>query len=73
MKSYNNMPPEQRPAQRLVDRFNADEQLWQSLAWKRRLRRKLHPRMAAKQRELLDLLEFAKACPPQDCIGQPIR
>jgi hypothetical protein len=36
---------------------------------KRRRRRKLHPRMSAKLRRQLDMLEFAGARPPQDCIG----
>lgn len=55
--------------QHLVAQFNADEQLWRSLAHKRRRRRKLYPRMRVKDRKLLDRLEFAAARPPQDCVG----
>jgi hypothetical protein len=51
-----------------VAQFNVDEELWFSLESKRR-RRKLHPRMSAKLKRQLDLLEFARARPPQDCIG----
>jgi hypothetical protein len=70
MKSYNNLPPHQHQIQRLGDQFNADERLWRSLAGERRLRRKGQPRLSAKQRRLLDLLEFSKARPPQDCVSQ---
>jgi hypothetical protein len=31
MKSFNNLPPEQHPVQRLVDQFNEDEQRRQDL------------------------------------------
>lgn len=76
MRPYNNLPPPQRSIQRLTDQFNADERLWRSLAEKRgerRLRRKGQPRLSAKQHRLLDLLEFANARPPQDCIGGMMR
>jgi len=69
LKAYNNPPQQQRLAQRLLDQFNADEQLWRSLAWKRIQRRRLHPHLSAKRHSLLDLLEFDKSRPPQDCIG----
>ena len=69
-KSYNNLPVEQHQVQRLVDEYNADEQLWQSLAWERVHRLWLQPHLSAKQHRLLDLLEFAKARPSQDCIGK---
>jgi hypothetical protein len=72
MNPYYNLPPEQRMTQRLVDQFNADERLWKKLEPSRRLRRKLRPRLSKKQLEKLDLAEFAKAKPPQDCIGQRI-
>jgi hypothetical protein len=64
-----NIPPKQRRIQQLVAQFNADEELWFSLESKRHHRRKLHPRMSAKLRRQLDLLEFASARPPQDCVG----
>jgi hypothetical protein len=64
-----NISPKQRRIQQLVAQFNADEELWLSLESKRHHRRKLHPRMSAKLRRQLDLLEFASARPPQDCVG----
>ena len=69
MKQYYNVPPSQSQVQQLVDQFNADERLWRSLEPKRRRRRKGRLRLSAKQHRLLDLLEFAKAHPPQDCVG----
>jgi hypothetical protein len=69
MKPYVSVSREQRRAQEIVNRFNADEYLWSSLESKRRRRRKLHRRMPAELRKQLDLLEFAAARPPQDCIG----
>jgi hypothetical protein len=70
MNPYYNLPPEQRMTQRLVDQFNADERLWKKLEPKRRARRKVRPRPSRKGLKKLDLLEFAKARSPQDCIGQ---
>jgi hypothetical protein len=64
-----NIAPKQRRIQQLVAQFNVDEELWFSLESKRRCRRKLFPRMSAKLRRQLDMLEFASARPPQDCIG----
>ena len=63
------LPASQQFVQRLADQFNSEEQLWESLESLRRLRRKLHPRMKARKRKALDLLDFAKAQPPRDCIG----
>jgi hypothetical protein len=70
MNPYYNLPPEQRPTQRLVDQFNADERLWKKLEPKRRARRKLRPRRSRKKLLKIDLVEFAKARRPQDCIGE---
>ena len=70
MNLYYNLPSKQRRVQRLVTLFNTDEQLWESLKGKRRLRRTLFPWLSKKQQEQLDLLDFAKACPPQDCVGR---
>src|SRR5947208_405472 len=70
MNPYYNLPPEQRRTQRLVDQFNADEKLWKKLEPKRRARRKLRPRRSRKELKKIDLFEFAKARPPQDCIGE---
>lgn len=69
MNPYYNLPPEQRRVQQLVALFNADELLWRSLEDKRRHRRRLCPRISAKLRKQLDLLDFARARPPQDCVG----
>jgi len=55
--------------QRLADQFNADERLWKKLEPRRRLRRKAKPRLSRKKLKKLALAEFAKARPPQDCIG----
>jgi hypothetical protein len=70
MKSYNNLPPQQRSTQRLADRFNADEGVWRSLEGKRQHRRKVDPGHAKKLHKQLDQLEFAKARPSEDCIGE---
>ena len=69
---YYNLPPEQRATQRLVDQFNADERLWRKLEPRRRARRKLLPRLSKNKLKRLDVLEFARARPPQECIGQRI-
>ena len=69
MRPYYNLPAEQRRVQQLVVEFNTDEQLWRSLERKRVLRRKLHARLPARHRKQLDLLDFAVARAPQDCIG----
>jgi len=69
MKSYNNLPPQQHLTQRLADQFNAAERLWRNLEGKRKRLRELGPRMPEKSHKQLDLLEFAKTRPPQDCIG----
>jgi hypothetical protein len=70
MTSYYHLPHEQRRVQQLVAQFSADEQLWRSLEAKRRRRRNVHPRMSAKLRCQLDLVEFASSRPLQDCVGQ---
>ncbi|MBI3596551.1 MAG: hypothetical protein HY203_05295 [Nitrospirae bacterium] len=72
MKSYNNLPPQQRLTQRLADQFNADERLWRGLEGKRKRRRELGPRLSKKRHKQLDQLEFAKARPSQDCISVEI-
>jgi hypothetical protein len=69
MNLYYNLPPEERRVQRLVTVFNKDEQVWESLEGKRRLRRKLFPSLSKKRQTQLDLLDFANARPPQDCVG----
>jgi len=56
--------------QHLVDQFNTDERLWRKLEPKRRARRKVRPRLSRKKLKQLALLEFAKARPQPDCVGQ---
>jgi hypothetical protein len=70
MNPYYNLPPEQRMAQRLVDYYNANARLWKKLEPKRRARRKLLSRLSEKKLRELDLLEFSRARPPQECIGR---
>ena len=55
---------------KLVEQFSADERLWKKLEPRRRARRKLRPRRSPITLKKLDLAEFAKAKPPQDCISQ---
>ena len=68
MNLYYNLSPEQRLVQRLITLFNADEQLWQRLEGKRRLRRRILPRLSPKLQKQLDLLDFGRARPPQACV-----
>jgi len=70
MHLYYNLPPEQRRVQRLVTGFNTDEQLWQRLDGKRRLRRRLFPWLSRKRQKQLDLYDFAKSRELQDCVGR---
>jgi hypothetical protein len=69
MSLYYNFVPTQRRVQQLVELFNKNEQLWESLETQPRLRRRLFQRLSPKVRKQLDLLDFAMACPPQDCVG----
>jgi len=64
-----NLPPEQRIVQRLVNQFNADEDLWHKLRVKRCLRRLSHRKLSPKRHELLDLIDLLAARLPQDLIG----
>jgi len=70
MNPYYNLPPEQRLTQCLVDQFNSDERLWKKLEPRRRARRKLRPNLSKKNLKKLELDDFAKARPPQECIAQ---
>lgn len=70
MTPYSHLPPAQRRVQRLVAQFNADGQLWRSLEPTRRRHHKMHPRMSARLRRQLDLLDFANSRPLRDCVGQ---
>jgi hypothetical protein len=69
MNSCYNIPAEQRRVQQLVTQFNAEEEVWLRLKDNRRLRRRLCPDLSEKNHRQLDLLEYAAAQPPQDCIG----
>lgn len=73
MNRYDNLPPEQRWTQRLVDQFNSDERLWESLELRRPVRRKARPRLSRRKNLALDLLEFARIRPVQDCIADEAR
>ena len=64
-----NLPAGQQVVQTFADQFNTDERLWESLEPLRKLRQTLHPRMKARKRKELDLLDFAKAQAPKDCVG----
>ena len=70
MTPHYHLLPEQRRVQQIVAQFNADEQLWRSLESKRWRRRKMYPKIPAKLRRQLDILEFANSRPSQDCVGQ---
>ena len=72
MNPYYNLPLEQRANQRFIDQFNSDERLWRKVMRRRRLRRKLLRCLGPKTLKQLDLLEFANARPPRDCIGQSV-
>ena len=68
MDRYHHFDSEQRRVQRVVDRFNTDEQVWRRLEPRRRLRRALRSHQARLHE--LDLGDFARARPPEDCIGE---
>jgi len=70
MDCHHNLPPEQRRVQRIVDRFNADEQIWRRLEPRRRLRRAIRKHLTETQLRKLDLREFASSRPPEDCVGE---
>ena len=63
MDPYYNLPSHQEAGQRLIDQFNAAERLWESLEWKRRLRRAIHPKLSKKKQQSFDLLDFERAQP----------
>jgi hypothetical protein len=65
-----NLPVEQHRVQRVVDRFNAAEQVWRRLEPRRRLRRAVRRDLSEAQLRELDLRDFTRARPPEDCIGE---
>ena len=73
MNLYYNLPLEQRATQRLVEQYNADERLWEKLEPRRRARRKLLTVLSEEKLKKLDLLEFARARPPQECVGHCVK
>ncbi len=64
-----NLASTQRRAQVVAAQFNAAEELWRSLELKRLRRRELCPDLSAEIQIQLDLLDFAMAQSPKDCIG----
>jgi hypothetical protein len=70
MNLYYNLPSKQRRVQQIVTLFNTDEQLWESLGGKRRLRRGLFPWLSRRRQKQFDLLDFANTRPLQDCVGR---
>lgn len=68
--NYPNLPRNQHDIQRLVDQFNADEAHWRSLEPRRRLRRRILRRLKKKEHRALDLLEFPRLRPADDCIAR---
>lgn len=69
MNAYTHLPLTQRRTQQIVDQFNAAEELWRSLETKRLRRRELYPDLSRQLQKQLDLLDFANAQLPEDCIG----
>ncbi|TMA82757.1 MAG: hypothetical protein E6J74_37135 [Deltaproteobacteria bacterium] len=69
MISYFNLPLAQRKTQQIAAQFNAAEEIWRSLELKRLRRRELCPDLSAEIQIQLDLLDFAMAQSPKDCIG----
>jgi len=69
MISYFNLPLAQRKTQQFAAQFNAAEEIWRSLELKRLRRRELCPDLSAEIQIQLDLLDFAMAQSPKDCIG----
>jgi hypothetical protein len=70
MMNYPNLLRNQHEIQRILDQFNADETRWRSLEPRQRLRRKILRRLKKKEHRALDLLEFAKLRPADDCIAR---
>jgi hypothetical protein len=69
MNAYTHLPLTQRRTQQIVDQFNATEELSRSLETKRLRRRELYPDLSPELQKQLDLLDFANAQLPLDCIG----
>jgi hypothetical protein len=72
MNAHPNIPAAQHRVQSLVDKFNADERVWERLQPRRLTRRKLLRGASKKKLRELDLREYAKARPPEDCIGNMV-
>jgi hypothetical protein len=64
-----NLPLTQRRTHQVTAQFNAAEELWRRLEVKRLRRRELCPDLAPELQFQLDLLDFANARSPEDCIG----
>jgi hypothetical protein len=68
-RRYPNLTSRQQRTQFLVDLFNADERLWGKLLFRREKRRKKLRNVSKKLQKRLDLLEFRRVRPPDDCVG----
>ena len=71
MSSYSYLPAQQQSLQRVVNLFNSDEAFWRKLAGRRKRRRELLLQLSSRNHEALDLVEFARRRPPDDCVGSP--
>ena len=69
MITYFSLPAAQRKTQQIADQFNAAEELWSRLAAKWLGRRELYSDLSPELQIQFDLLEFAMAQSPKDCIG----
>lgn len=69
MNRKSSLPPTQQFVQRIVDRFNSDEEVWRKFVLKRIRRRAKHPEWTEDERRVLDLLEDARKSPPEDSAG----
>jgi hypothetical protein len=69
MNTYANLPLAQRRTQQIANEFNAAEELWQRVEAERLARRACYSKIPPELHQLLDLLDFATAQAPKDCIG----
>jgi hypothetical protein len=69
VRRYPNLTDRQQRGQFLVDLFNADERVWERLFIPREKRRKRLPAVSKELHKQMDLLEFGRIRPPDDCVG----
>ena len=53
----------------MTDQYNADARVWQKLEPRRLARPKLLSVLSEKKLKELDMLEFARAWQPEECVG----